>query len=138
MAHSRGDSPSHGTAAVAATVVSRWFTPDFARRNPALLRRMRAMVAAIPAEGYAACCEAIERMDLEPALATVQAPTLVIAGADDPATPPDHARRTAAGLPAAQLVVLDHAAHLASYERADAVTPLVLDHLSVPATLEQP
>ncbi len=129
---------AHGTAAVAATVVSRWFTPAFAQRDAALVRRMRAMVAATPAEGYAACCEAIERMDLEPVLPSVRAPTLVIAGADDPATPPDHARRITAGVPAARLVVLDHAAHLASYERADAVTPLLLDHLSVPAMLEQP
>jgi 3-oxoadipate enol-lactonase len=129
---------ARGTAAVAATVVGRWFTADYAERNPALVQRMRAMVAATPAEGYAACCEAIERMDLQPALPAVRASTLVIAGADDRATPPDHARRVAAGVPAARLVILDRAAHLASYERADAVTPLMLDHLTVPATLEQP
>ena len=48
-------------------------------------------------ETYAQCCEAIAAMDLRADLARISAPTLVIAGADDPATPPEHSRRIADG-----------------------------------------
>ena len=87
-----------GTEAVADAVVGRWFTPAYAASHPDLVARMRAMIAAIDAEGYASCCEAIAAMDLRPALASVRAPTLLIAGADDPAIGPDHSERIAASI----------------------------------------
>jgi 3-oxoadipate enol-lactonase len=118
-----------GTAAVADAVVGRWLTPGHAASHPDLVRELRAMVAATPAAGYAACCGAIERMDLRADLAGIAAPTLVIAGADDPAIPPEHGERVAAGIAGADLRVLAGAAHLANIEQADAVTGLILDHL---------
>ena len=45
--------------------------------------------------GYAACCGAIERMDLRDALPSIAAPTLVVSAADDQAAPPEHQRRLA-------------------------------------------
>ena len=71
------------------------------------------MLAATPDEGYAACCGAIERMDLLAELGAIRAPTLVIAGRQDPATPPEHAERIAAGIAGARLELVD-AAHLAT------------------------
>jgi 3-oxoadipate enol-lactonase len=120
-----------GTEAVADGVVGRWFTPAFAEREPDLVARMRAMVAATPREGYAACCEALRDMDLRTDLASVVAPTLVIGGADDPSTPPDeHARPLAEAIAGAGIVVLEHAAHLANVEQADEVTRLISEHLT--------
>lgn len=119
----------HGTGAVAEAVVGRWFTPPFAAANPDRIRFYQRMVAATPAEGYAGCCAAIERMDLLGVLATIAAPTLVIAGADDNATPPEHGKRIADGIPGARFEVIDGAAHLASAERQEAVTSLLVDHI---------
>jgi 3-oxoadipate enol-lactonase len=124
---------AEGTGAVAEAVVGRWFTPSFAARAPDLVARMRAMVASTPAEGYAACCDAIERGDLRPELAAIKAPTLVIAGADDPAAPPEQAYAIAEEVAGARVVVVPHAAHLANVEQADAVTKLILDHLDAHA-----
>jgi len=121
-----------GTASIAATLVGRWLTPPFAAANPDLVDGLRAMIAGIPDDGYAACCSAIEHMDLRPLLGQVRAPTLVIAGSADPATPPEHAARIVAGVPGARLVVLDGAAHLASIEQPEAVTGLLLEHLTDP------
>ena len=120
---------AEGTGAVADAVVERWFTPDFAAREPELIGRMRAMVASTPAEGYAACCEAIGGMDLTGDLASITAPVLAVAAADDPATPPAHLETIVAGVPGGRLVVLDRGAHLASYERADTVNRLLRGHL---------
>ena len=53
----------------------------------------------------------------------------MIAGAQDPATPPEHAERIAAGIPDARVEVLDPAAHLANVEQPEAVTRLIVEHL---------
>jgi 3-oxoadipate enol-lactonase len=129
---------AQGTGAVADAVVGRWFTPGYAARNPALVARMRAMIAATPAEGYAACCDAIARMDLEPDLQAIGAPTLAIAGADDPAIPPEHSHRIAAGIADCRVVVVEDVAHLANVEQAEAVTALIRDHLRDTPTEEKP
>lgn len=120
---------SQGTAAVADAVAARWFTADLRAREPATVARLRAMVAGTPAEGYASCCEAIAQMDLRPELARVLAPTLTIAGADDPATPPGHLAAVAGGVADGRAVVLPQAAHLASWEQPTAVNAAVLTHL---------
>ena len=118
-----------GTGAVADAVVARWLTPGYAAAHPELRQRLRAMIAATPPEGYAACCEAIEHMDLEPELDRIAAPTLVIAGADDPATPPDHGARIAARVPGARMAVVPDSAHLANIQQAAEVSSLILRHL---------
>ncbi len=117
-------------AAVADAVVGRWFTPEWAQRNPDAVSRHRQMVSKTPAEGYASCCEAIAEMDLRAGLRRIAAPTLVIAGRQDPATPVEHGEAIAAAVPGARLEVLDDAAHLASVERAAAVNGLIASHLS--------
>jgi 3-oxoadipate enol-lactonase len=88
------------------------------------------MLAANDPEGYAACCGAIERMDLTGDLPAIAAPALVIGGAEDRATPPDeHAARIAAAIPGARLEILEGTAHMANVERPDAVTDLIREHL---------
>ena len=120
---------SGGTASIADTVLARWITPAYATRHPHRVADLRAMLAATPAAGYAACCHVLEHLDLRPALADVRAPTLVIAGADDLAIPPEHGAAIAAGIPGARLAVVRDAAHLANIEQPDQVTDLILDHL---------
>ncbi|MGZ6545427.1 MAG: 3-oxoadipate enol-lactonase [Actinomycetota bacterium] len=120
---------AEGTRAVADAVVARWFTPAFADEFPALVREMRDMIAGTPPDGYAACCGVVERTDLRPSLPSIEAPTLVIAGADDPAAPPAQAELIASLSPGARLAVVEHAAHLANVERSDQVNALILEHL---------
>lgn len=121
---------AEGTGAIAEAVVSRWVTPEYAETHPADVARLQAMVAATPAEGYASGCKAIEEMDLEDELAQIIAPTLVIAGADDPATPPDHGARIAARIPGSRMAVVPHAAHLGNLEQAAEFTALIEGHLT--------
>jgi 3-oxoadipate enol-lactonase len=121
------------TAAIADAVLGRWFTPGFGEREPEVVAHYREMVSSSPADGYAACCEAIADMDLRAALGRIAAPTLVLVGAQDPSTPPDHARTIAGRVPGARLEVLDPGAHLLNVERDDDVTALIRDHLERPA-----
>jgi 3-oxoadipate enol-lactonase len=114
---------------VADAVVDRWLTPAFAAAHPDVRARLRGMLAATPADGYAACCGAIERMDLRPDLPRIAAPTVVVSGAEDPATPVEHQQRIAGAVPGARHEIVSPAAHLAPVERPDAVNPLILEHL---------
>ncbi|MFC4530463.1 3-oxoadipate enol-lactonase [Sphaerisporangium dianthi] len=119
---------AEGTAPVAETAAARWFTPGFAAA-PAALALTADLRAADP-EGYAACCDALAAYDLRADLARVTVPALVIAGRDDPATPPRHARELADGIPGASLTEVGHAAHLAGVERPAPVLAALLAHLS--------
>jgi 3-oxoadipate enol-lactonase len=121
-----------GAGAVAAAVVGRWFTPAFAAREPEVVEGFRSGIAATSAAGYASCCHAIETLDLRADLGAIRAPTLVVAGADDPSTPAEHGRLIAGAVPGARLVVLRGAAHLGNVERADEFNRLVIDFLARP------
>jgi 3-oxoadipate enol-lactonase len=116
-----------GMAAIAEPVVARWFPHGYP--DDAMVDRMREVLLATPPEGYAACCAAIEVMDLEPVLPTIAAPTLVIAGGEDPATPPEHAERIAAAVPGARLAIVDGAAHLANLSHPEELTRLLRSFL---------
>lgn len=118
------------TEPVADSVVDRWLTPAFAAAYPQVRAAARTWLVASPAAGYAACCGAIERMDLRGDLPRIAAPTLVVAAAGDPATPPEHQRLIADRIPGARLELLADAAHLATAEQPEAVTRLILEHLT--------
>lgn len=123
---------TEGTGAVADTVVARWFTPAFASEHAEVVERFRAMIASTPPEGYAGCCDAVREADLAGDLAAIRAPTLVIAGAEDPAVPGERTKELREGIAGARLEVVDPGAHLSSVERADRVTELILEHLTTP------
>lgn len=113
-----------GLEPLADAFVGRWFTPAFADTEGG-----RAMLRRIDPEGYAACCEALAAFDARARLAGITASTLVIAGADDVATPLQHAEALAGGIRGAELVVVSEAAHLANLERPQAVTDAIIRHL---------
>ncbi|HEX4034937.1 MAG TPA: 3-oxoadipate enol-lactonase [Solirubrobacteraceae bacterium] len=115
---------------VADAVIERWFTPEYARSSPEVMSWMLEMLRGCPAEGYAACCEVIERLDLRGELARIRTATLVVGAAEDPSTPPWHSEAIATAIPGARLVVLEHGAHLAAVERPDEVSSLILEHLA--------
>jgi 3-oxoadipate enol-lactonase len=119
---------AEGVEAIADAGIGRWLTDGFVEREPEKAAAVRAMLAATPDEGYAGCCAAIEHMDLIPELGAIRAPTLVIAGRQDPATPPEHGERIASGIPGARLELVD-AAHLATIEQPDVMTDLIAWHL---------
>jgi 3-oxoadipate enol-lactonase len=118
-----------GVDAIADAVLERWFTPTFREDRLDVVEWAKSMLCGTPAEGYAGCCEAIRDADLRSRLGAIRAPTLVVAGADDPAAPPDRAELIRDSIPDARLAVVEQAAHLASVEQPEAVTRTVLEHL---------
>lgn len=125
---------AEGTGSIADAVVERWFTPEWGRTHPEQVQRAREMVAGTPDEGYAGCCEAIADWDGRDLLGRITRPTVVIAGADDPATPvAPHAEMIASGIPGARLEVLDDAAHLATLQQPQRANTVIAEHLAATA-----
>ncbi|MGB3352339.1 MAG: 3-oxoadipate enol-lactonase [Mycobacterium sp.] len=120
---------AQGSQAVADAVLDRWFTPAYLDAHPETVHRYHQMIAATPAEGYAACCEAIAKLDLREQLSTITAPTLAIAGENDPATPVAKLEEITAAIPGARLLTVPHAAHLANAEQPDIITAALIEHL---------
>jgi 3-oxoadipate enol-lactonase len=120
---------AEGVGAIADAVVERWFTPTFRQGRPDVVEWARRMLLDTSAGGYAGCCEAVRDADLSSRLGTISAPTLVIAGADDPAAPPEGAELIRDSIPDARLAVIPDAAHLANVEQPETITRAILAHL---------
>ncbi|CCQ15965.1 3-oxoadipate enol-lactone hydrolase/4-carboxymuconolactone decarboxylase [Rhodococcus sp. AW25M09] len=118
-----------GTSALADVALTRWFTAELLARDSDLAERHRRMIADTPDEGYAACCEALSQWDSRADLTRISAPTLVLAGLQDPATTPEDLLVIADGIAGSTYRVLDPAAHLANVEQAGPVTAAIATHI---------
>jgi 3-oxoadipate enol-lactonase len=79
--------------------------------------------------GYTGCCAAIRDMDLRDRLGLIEAPALVVIGANDPATPPERGQYIVERIPGAQKAVLD-TAHLSNIEAPDEFNRTVFGFLA--------
>ncbi|HTQ07086.1 MAG TPA: 3-oxoadipate enol-lactonase [Polyangiaceae bacterium] len=118
-----------GMSAIAGMVLERWFTPEFRRRDAGAVERVRRMLLAATPEYYALACGAARDADQRNGAAEVRAPTLVVAGTHDRATPPSEGRWLAQQIAGARYVELD-AAHLSNIEAAAAFNACLLEFLT--------
>ena len=119
-----------GMGALVDAVVERWFTPAFRNSGDPAIRRVREMILSTPAEGYAGCCAAIRDMDLRDVIGGIRVPTLIVVGADDPATPPAKAEEIRDRIPDAELEVIENAAHLLNIEQTVTFNHLLIDFIN--------
>ncbi|HQT77454.1 MAG TPA: alpha/beta fold hydrolase [Rhodopila sp.] len=103
---------SAGLAAIAETAMARLFQPDFAARNPEMIGERRAAFLRTDPAMFTAACAALESLDISAEAGRIACPTLILAGAEDQATPPAMAEGLAALIPGAQLQILDGLAHV--------------------------
>jgi 3-oxoadipate enol-lactonase len=115
-----------GTGVLVNRLRERWFTPAF--RESSTARNYLDDVLTIDPQGYARCCEAIAAFDFRDRLGRIDAPTLMIVGAEDPVTPPDVVDALSEGISNVETVLVPNAAHLANVEQPEAVAAAVLRH----------
>lgn len=94
--------------------------------EPYIAMMLRAGAAALVRQNRAV----MARADLRPTLAAITCPTLVVCGAQDQLTPPEHSREIAAAIPGAQLQLLSECGHTLTWEQPQAVTTLLVDWLA--------
>ena len=123
---------SKGLAAIADTAMRRLFAPEFQEANPALLADRRTAFLATDPALFTEACAALATLDLHEAVATLQTPTLVMAGSLDEATPPAMARELASLLPHARYLELEGLAHVPQLQDTAAFVteagPFLLGH----------
>lgn len=119
----------HGLAGIRDAVLERFFAPGFAERDPASFAGAQAAFTAADDDGYRNCCAALGAADLRAEVSGIDVPTLVIAGSEDVATPPEQAHALHEAVPGAELVVIDGAGHLSNLERPEAFTTALRRHL---------
>ena len=106
-----------------------FFSPATVQRNPDLVARFQASLAAIPPErlpGILAVGRGIfSRSSVLDRRGEIRAPTLVVVGADDVSRPPHEAERMARAIPGARLEIIPGAGHIVNLERPEVVTPLL-------------
>jgi len=110
-----------GMGAIVEVVMGRWFTPAFTEAHPEKVALVRERFLKTDPRGYAACCGAIRDMDLRASNAAIAAPTLILAGADDPATPAAMMEEIRSRVRQAELVVLPQTAHILTVEQPERV-----------------
>jgi len=118
----------NGMAAAAGPAMGRWFTKDAAERRPDKVALIQQMFAETDLDGYIACCTAIRNMDMRPCHPRITAPTLVIVGLQDPATPPAAGEEVARRIEGAELATIE-ASHLSNIGQPKAYADLVLGFL---------
>lgn len=119
-----------GTRAIADAVMERWFAAPF-RATPELAL-WRNMLARTARDGYLAACHALASGDQTTATARLTLPTLVIAGSEDGASPPDIVRATADLIKGSEFHLIKGAGHLpcieAPVEMAALLRPFLQKH----------
>jgi pimeloyl-ACP methyl ester carboxylesterase len=113
-----------------------FFAPKTYQDRPELIEKYkRELISIKEAEGmFTAALAAFNRSDIGDAISRIDAPTLVIAGRDDPATPPAQAEFIAGQIPNARLEVIEDANHLVAIENPREVTRLVREFLNQSTT----
>jgi 3-oxoadipate enol-lactonase len=115
---------AEGMPAVAQPTLERWLTPEFLDADSAEVGAIREQLLGTDPQGYAGCAMAVGEMDLRDALASIDAPTLVIVADDDPSTPPSHGELIAGSISGAEVVRVA-GRHLALVEDPDRFASLI-------------
>lgn len=105
-----------GVAALAPVQLQRWFTPQFIKEQPAVVENVGRMFSATKLDGFVACCQAGRDMDFREVSPKIKAPTLVIVGSQDKATPPEAGEAIHKMIPGSKLATID-GAHLSNLEK---------------------
>ena len=112
------------------------FGPAF-RRSPQGRQVMDAWAAGLARSDRAAIKKAVlgvvQRQGVTTEIPLITAPTLVIVGIDDAATPPERSRTIARLLPGARMEVVADCGHSSTVEQPERVTELIRTFLDAPA-----
>ena len=122
---------AEGSAAVAERMLVGMIGKSTRERSPALVEQVRRMLAAAPVEGAVGALEAMmARPDSTPTLATIDVPTLVVAGGEDVIAPEREMRAMHAAIRGSRFEVIAGAGHLSNLERPAAFNHVLSEFLA--------
>ena len=121
---------SEGIDVLVATMVPKMLADRSLQGRPDVRPTVEAMVRQTPVDGAVNALMGMkERPDATPQLETIHVPTLLVAGSEDPITPPGGMEAMAASIADSTLHVIEATAHLSSLEDPDAFNGALLNWL---------
>jgi 3-oxoadipate enol-lactonase len=118
-----------GAASLLPTIEKIWFTPDFVAADPPAVRLVRDTFRACSGEGYALACEALGAADLRDLAPLIEAPTLVVCGANEGQAFKDAALWLRDNITGARLEVIPSAGHASVLEQPVRIEKLLREFL---------
>lgn len=123
---------TRGSGAVADQMITGMVGKTTRERSPEIVDAVHAMLEAAPVAGVVGALEALmSRPDSTATLATVNVPTLVVAGEEDVLTPPAEARAMHAAIAGSRLEIISGAGHVSNVERPAAFNHVTSEFLGV-------
>jgi len=116
-----------GMAAVADATMERWFTPSFRQQGGDGPTRRRLLSADVM--GWAQAWRAMAAIETAPRLASIDVPTLCLAGEVDVSSPPHVVEAIARGIPGSRFAIVSGAPHMLFIEQPHAVAAAIADFL---------
>ena len=120
---------TNGLEPVISFNLSRWFSDNYPEIHPHESKKISEILTTGDSASYAAACRALGTFDGRDGLDRIECPTLVIVGAEDPATPPAMAEYLHQNIRNSNLHVLDGLRHMTPVEAPDQVGDLISDFL---------
>lgn len=108
--------------------LERWFTPEFVRSGDPILDEVSEIFLRTKGPAHAAACRAIGSFDGRAAAQEISAPTIILTGQDDSATPVEMGQQLAELIPNAEFCVVPNARHF-SFLESPLPLEAVKDHL---------
>jgi pimeloyl-ACP methyl ester carboxylesterase len=120
-----------GPAATVDAALERWFSEDFARREPQVLEQVRQWVIANDASVYPDLYRLLAEGDkgLEIEISEIDCPTLIVTGEEDHGNSPVMTRQMAALMPNARAEILPGLRHMALVEDPATINGLLVEFL---------
>lgn len=123
-----------GIAAIADTILMRWFTASFRSAGNAQYIGYRNMLVRQPVDGYLGCCAALRDSDLTRRARLISVPTICVVGDDDGSTPPEVVGAFAKTIPGAHFEIIKNCGHIPSIEQPAALTDIIQAFLALVGT----
>jgi 3-oxoadipate enol-lactonase len=118
---------ANGIAALAPTILRNWFSQKFHDEAGDVVAVYSNMLTRCPIEGYLGTCVALREADMRANTKTIAAPTIVIAGSNDMATPTAAVKSMAEKINDVEFVELNPAGHIPSIEAPDKIAAIICE-----------
>lgn len=107
----------------------RWFGNRYLQAHPDKTKKITDILLANDVPSYAAACRALGRFDARKGLQRITCPTLILVGAEDPATPPAMSEDLHQNIKSSHLHILEDLKHMSAVEAPDRVGALIVQFL---------
>lgn len=115
---------------IVAANMERRYGPGYQERRPLRWKALRETFLGTSLDGYFGCMQACLTHNVEPRLHQIDIPTLVLAGSEDPTTPPEDNKLIASKIPAARYVEISGGYHFPNVEFDEEFNRIMLDWLN--------